>query len=91
MDGSGNCIEIEDGLVAIGSGGLYAQSAAKALLDNDTLSAEEIANKAMFIAGELCLYTNHNTVMETLFRDIPTSIFLTAPTEGTKLLLKHFG
>ena len=91
VDGSGNCIEIEDGLVAIGSGGLYAQSAAKALLDSDILSAEEIANKAMFIAGELCLYTNHNTVMETLFRDIPATLALTAPSEGTKLLLKHMG
>jgi ATP-dependent HslUV protease subunit HslV len=91
VDGSGNCIEIEDGLVAIGSGGLYAQSAAKALLDSDILSAEEIANKAMFIAGELCLYTNHNTVMETLFRDIPTTLALTAPSEGIKLLLKHMG
>jgi hypothetical protein len=89
VDGSGNCIEIEDGLVAIGSGGLYAQSAAKALLDSDTLSAEEIARKAMFIAGELCLYTNHNTVMETLFRDLPTTLTLTAPSEGIKLLLKH--
>jgi ATP-dependent HslUV protease, peptidase subunit HslV len=89
VDGSGNCIEIEDGLVAIGSGGLYAQSAAKALLDSDMLTAEEIANKAMYIAGELCLYTNHNTVMETLFRDLPTTLVLTAPTAGTKLLLKH--
>lgn len=91
VDGSGNCIEIEDGLVAIGSGGLYAQSAAKALLDSDILSAEEIARKAMFIAGELCLYTNHNTVMETLLRDMPTTLTLTAASEGTKLLLKHVG
>ncbi len=69
VDGSGNCIEIEDGLVAIGSGGLYAQSAAAAMLDNDLLTAEEIAKKAMHIAGDLCVYTNHNTIMETLKRD----------------------
>lgn len=45
----------------------------------------------MFIAGELCLYTNHNTVMETLFRDLATTLTLSAPSEGTKLLLKHIG
>jgi hypothetical protein len=43
VDGSGNCIEIEDGLCAIGSGGLYAQSAATAMLDNELLQADEIA------------------------------------------------
>lgn len=66
VDGSGNCIEIENGLVAIGSGGLYAQSAAVALLDNELLTAEEIALKAMNIAGDLCIYTNHNFLIETL-------------------------
>ena len=79
VDGSGNCIEIEDGLVAIGSGGLYAQSAAKALLDSGMHSADEIAHKAMYIAGELCLYTNHNTVIETLIRDLPTTLALSSP------------
>ena len=43
VDGSGNCIEIEDGTIAIGSGGLYAQSAARGMLENDSLTAEEIA------------------------------------------------
>jgi len=66
VDGSGNCIEIEDGLVAIGSGGLYAQSAASAMLDNEMLCAEEIAKRAMNIAGNLCVYTNHTTVLEIL-------------------------
>ena len=66
VDGSGNCIEIEDGVIAIGSGGLYAQSAARGMLDNDLLSAEEIAHRSMRIAGELCVYTNHNTHIELL-------------------------
>jgi ATP-dependent HslUV protease subunit HslV len=66
VDGSGNCIEIEDGLVAIGSGGLYAQSAATAMMDNDLLQAEDVATKAMKIAADLCVYTNHTTCMEIL-------------------------
>lgn len=59
MDGSGNCIEIEEGVVAIGSGGLYAQSAALGMLDNDSLTAENICHKSMKIAADLCVYTNH--------------------------------
>ena len=66
LDGAGNCIEIEDGVVAIGSGGLYAQSAALGMLDNDKLSAEEIAHRSMKIAADLCVYTNHNTICEVL-------------------------
>ncbi len=54
-------------------------------------SADEIAQKAMYIAGELCLYTNHNTVMEILNRDVPSTLELTNPTGATKLLLKHLG
>lgn len=69
VDGYGNCIEIEDGLVAIGSGSLYASSAAKAMLDNDLLCAEEIAQKAMKIAADLCIYTNHNTQTKVLIAD----------------------
>ena len=64
LDGSGNCIEIEEGVVAIGSGGLYAQSAAKALIDIDGLSAEDIARKSMKIAADLCIYTNHTHMVE---------------------------
>jgi len=52
--------------VAIGSGGVYAQSAAKALLENTELSAEEIVRKSLAIAGELCIYTNMNHTIETL-------------------------
>eukprot|EP00347_Sterkiella_histriomuscorum_P010889 403374534 len=59
VDGSGNCIEIENGAVAIGSGGLYAQAAATALLDVEGMDAEQIARKAMKIAADLCVYTNH--------------------------------
>lgn len=66
LDGSGNCIEIEEGCVAIGSGGLYALSAARGMLDNEKLTAEEIALRSMKIAGDLCLYTNHNTTKEVL-------------------------
>ena len=64
VDGSGNCIEIEDGVVAIGSGGLYAQSAATALIDIENMSAEQIAHKSMKIAADLCVYTNHKTLIE---------------------------
>lgn len=66
LDGSGNCIEIEEGAVAIGSGSLYALSAARGMLDNQNLSAEEIAKRSMAIAADLCLYTNHNTTQEVL-------------------------
>jgi len=66
LDGSGNCIEIEDGVTAIGSGGLYATSAARAMLDDDRLSAEEVARKSMTIAADLCIYTNHNFTCEVL-------------------------
>ena len=76
VDGSGNCIEIEDGLVAIGSGGLYAQSAAAAMIDNDQLTAEEIAKKAMHIAGDLCVYTNHTTLIESLSKEVKHSVEL---------------
>jgi ATP-dependent HslUV protease subunit HslV len=66
LDGAGNCIEIEDGVAAIGSGGLYALSAARGMLDNENLCAKEIARRSMKIAGDLCIYTNHTTTMEVL-------------------------
>jgi len=59
-------LEPEHGIVAIGSGGAYAQSAAKALLGNTDLSASEIVKKSLEIAGELCIYTNMNHIIETL-------------------------
>lgn len=66
LDGAGNCIEIEDGVAAIGSGGLYALSAARGMIDNESLCAKEIAQRSMRIAGDLCIYTNHNTTIEVL-------------------------
>ncbi len=66
LTGNGDVLEPEDGVIAIGSGGNYALSAARALLEIDGLSAEEIARRAMRIAGEICVYTNANVIIETL-------------------------
>jgi ATP-dependent HslUV protease subunit HslV len=66
LTGNGDVLEPEHGLVAIGSGGPYAQSAAKALLDNTDLSAAQIVKKALTIAADLCIYTNQQHVIETL-------------------------
>lgn len=65
VTGNGDVLEPEQGIMAIGSGGNFALSAAKALHDTDK-SAEEIARKALEIAAEICVYTNGNTVMETI-------------------------
>jgi ATP-dependent HslUV protease subunit HslV len=59
-------LEPEHGIVAIGSGGPYAQAAAKALLDNTSLPAREIVERALRIAGEICIYTNQQIVLEVL-------------------------
>jgi ATP-dependent HslUV protease subunit HslV len=65
LSGTGDVIEPDDDIVAIGSGGAYALSAARALKDHSTLSAPEIVRKALEIAGEICIYTNRNiTVLE---------------------------
>lgn len=66
LSGSGDVIEPDDGIVAIGSGGPYAIAAARALLRNTDLSARQIAEQAMKIAGEICIYTNSNLVTEEL-------------------------
>ncbi|MDA8390890.1 MAG: ATP-dependent protease subunit HslV [Gammaproteobacteria bacterium] len=66
LTGNGDVIEPEDGLIAIGSGGPYAQAAARALLANTTLSAREIVERSLHIAGDICLYTNHNLTIEEL-------------------------
>ena len=66
ITGNGDVLEPEHGIIAIGSGGAYAQAAAKALIDNTELSAEEIVRKALAIAGELCIYTNMHHTVETL-------------------------
>ncbi len=65
LTGTGDVLEPEDGLIAIGSGGNYALAAARALMDQD-LSAEEIARKSMKIAADICVYTNGNLTVETL-------------------------
>jgi len=66
ITGNGDVLEPEYGLVAIGSGGAYAQAAAKALLDNTELSASQIVKKALEIAGDLCIYTNQHHTIEAL-------------------------
>ncbi|GAB29417.1 endopeptidase ATP-dependent hsl proteolytic subunit HslV [Acetobacter pasteurianus subsp. pasteurianus LMG 1262 = NBRC 106471] len=66
LTGNGDVLEPEDGIIAIGSGGNYALSAARALLTVDGLGAEEIVRRSMKIAGDICVYTNHSVRVETL-------------------------
>jgi len=66
ITGNGDVIEPEDNLIAIGSGGPFAQSAAKALLENTELSAEDIVKKGLTIAGDICVYPNHHHTIEIL-------------------------
>jgi ATP-dependent HslUV protease subunit HslV len=66
ITGNGDVLEPELGIVAIGSGGPYAQSAARALLENTDLSPAEVVKKSLTIAGDLCIYTNQNHLIETL-------------------------
>jgi len=66
ITGVGDVLEPENGIMAIGSGGNYALSAARALADNTDMTAEDIARKAMQIAADICVYTNSNFIVETL-------------------------
>jgi ATP-dependent HslUV protease subunit HslV len=66
ISGNGDVLEPEQGLVAIGSGGPYAQAAARALLENTPMPPEEIVKKALTIAGDMCIYTNQQHVIEIL-------------------------
>ena len=66
ISGTGDLIEPEDGLIAIGSGGMYALSAARALIAHTELDAKTIAVEALKIAGDVCIYTNQNIVVEEL-------------------------
>ena len=66
LSGNGDVIESDDGILAIGSGGPYANSAAKALLKNTNLNAKEIAIESLKIAADICIYTNHNIISETI-------------------------
>jgi len=64
LSGTGDVIETDDGILAIGSGGPFALSAAKALIKNTQMNAKEVANEALSIAADVCIYTNHNIVTE---------------------------
>ena len=66
ITGNGDVLEPEQGIVAIGSGGSYAQSAARALLENTDLSPRDIVTKSLEIAGDICIYTNRNFTIEGL-------------------------
>ena len=66
ISGNGDVLEPEQGLVSIGSGGPYAQAAARALLENTPMPPEEIVKKALTIAGDMCIYTNQQHVIEIL-------------------------
>ncbi len=66
ISGDGNVIEPESGVCAIGSGGNYALSAARALMDNTDMDAVEIVKKAMKIAADICVFTNYNVIIETV-------------------------
>lgn len=66
LSGNGDVIEPDDGITAIGSGGAYAMAAARALIGSTELSAREIVEKSMRIAADICIYTNHNILIEEL-------------------------
>ena len=66
ITGNGDVLEPEGGIVAIGSGGAFAQSAARALIENTELSAREVISKSLGIAGDLCIYTNQSHIIEVL-------------------------
>ncbi|MBL6599514.1 MAG: ATP-dependent protease subunit HslV [Alphaproteobacteria bacterium] len=66
LSGTGDVLEPEDGLIGIGSGGAFALSAARALIDRDDMDSEEIARRAMKIAADICIYTNENVTIESL-------------------------
>jgi ATP-dependent HslUV protease subunit HslV len=66
ISGNGDVLEPENGLIAIGSGGPFALAAARALVDNTDLGPREVAERALKIAGDICIYTNHNLVIEEL-------------------------
>lgn len=66
ITGNGDVLEPEQGIIAIGSGGAFAQSAARALIENTDLSAHDVVKKSLEIAGQLCIYTNMHHTIETL-------------------------
>jgi len=66
LSGTGDVLEPDDGLIAIGSGGNYALAAARALIDRGDMNAEDVARQAMKIAADICIYTNDQVIIETL-------------------------
>ena len=70
ITGNGDVLEPEHGIIAIGSGGAYAHAAARALVANTDLSAQAMVKKSLEIAGDLCIYTNQNHVLESLAWDV---------------------
>ena len=66
LSGTGDVIESDDGILAIGSGGPYANSAAKALMKNTNMDAKQVALESLNIAADICIYTNHNIISETI-------------------------
>ena len=66
LTGTGDVLEPDDGLVGLGSGGMYALSAARALIDRDGLDAEAVARQSMAIAADICVYTNTSLTVEVL-------------------------
>ncbi|MCH2393548.1 MULTISPECIES: ATP-dependent protease subunit HslV [Oceanibaculum] len=66
LSGTGDVLEPEDGIIAIGSGGMYALAAARALIDREDMDAETVARRAMGIAADICVYTNTNLTVESL-------------------------
>jgi ATP-dependent HslUV protease subunit HslV len=68
VSGNGDVLEPEGGVIGIGSGGTFALAAARALMDLDELSAEQVARKAMAIAADICVYTNRNLTLEVIER-----------------------
>jgi len=69
ISGNGDVIEPEEGLIALGSGGPYARAAARALMENTELDAPSVCERALEIAADICIYTNHNRTIETLGQD----------------------
>ena len=74
ITGNGDVLEPEGGLLAIGSGGPYAQAAAQALIENTTLDPEIVVRKALTIAGDICIYTNQHHTVETLGHDASLTV-----------------
>lgn len=68
ISGNGEVIEPDDGILAIGSGGNYALASARALMQNTDMTAKEIAEKSLHIAADICVYTNHNVIVEEISR-----------------------